>query len=662
MYALDRNPRRTSLRTALPLLVLLALVAVAGCRKHRKTTSAPNTTDYADNIHTVVDKKQFAQLRWPDYSDYQPAVATFYDDRNYEIAWLRDMKPTAQALAFIQAFQTADQKGLNPEDYDASRWPARVAAINRIRANNDTSNAAQDTVGQFDAAMTINLMRYISDLRIGRVNPQHFNFDINVASKKYNLAEFVSDNAVDASDVPGLIRSVEPDSDRYRATEAALAHYLELARMQLAANAPALPSVPAGGVGVGSSYAGATDLWARLQLEGDAPGAYPYHPPQAKPALPHPTSEPVPAPPANKPRFGQKTIARAEGMLQRRGRRRNTRPATSATPAAPPPPYDPERLPPVYTAAMADAVKHFQHRHALDETGRLTPETLASLNVPLTQRVLQFDDSLERWRWLPNQYVNAPLVVNLPEFLLRGYTPDHQLDFTMRVVVGKVVGEHYTPVFVRMMRYLIFRPYWNVPHDIVEKELMPHIKASGVGYLASHNFEVTDSKGQVLTSFTADQVQHGGLQVREKPGPKNSLGLVKFMFPNQYDIYLHSTPQPELFSRSRRDFSHGCIRVQKPEDLAVWVLGNSDTAGDWDQDKVHDAMNGTRDNYQINLKNPIPIVVFYLTANIGDDGQVYFFEDLYGYDQKLNEVLSKGPPYPVTPDEATPQPKPGDTA
>jgi len=107
---------------------------------------------------------------------------------------------------------------------------------------------------------------------------------------------------------------------------------------------------------------------------------------------------------------------------------------------------------------------------------------------------------------------------------------------------------------------------------------MPHIRASGVGYLASHNFEVTDGKGNVPTSFTAKDIEHGGLQVREKPGPKNSLGLVKFMFPNQYDIYLHSTPQPELFERSRRDFSHGCIRVQKPEDLAVWVLANSDTS------------------------------------------------------------------------------------
>jgi murein L,D-transpeptidase YcbB/YkuD len=314
---------------------------------------------------------------------------------------------------------------------------------------------------------------------------------------------------------------------------------------------------------------------------------------------------------------------------------------------------------------LSDAVKHYQHRHGLVEDGKLTPETVQSLNVPLTERVIALQNSLERWRWLPNQYVNAPLMVNLPEFILRGYTPDHKPDFTMRVVVGKVVGDHDTPVFAHMMRYLIFRPYWNVPHDIVEKELMTHIRASGVGYLASHNFEVTDAKGNVISGFTAQQIEHGGLQVREKPGPKNSLGLVKFMFPNQYDIYLHSTPEPELFARTRRDFSHGCIRVQKPEDLAVWVLANSNTPAppgkSWDAPTIHNVMTSGPDNHQVNLKTPLPIVIFYLTAIQAEDGETHFFDDLYGYDQKLEQVLSKGPPYPVKPDPTMATPKPGDT-
>jgi murein L,D-transpeptidase YcbB/YkuD len=651
------SSRRCLRRTAATTLILFALLA-AGCHHHRRSTSAPNTADYADNIKSVTAKPQLSILRWPNYSDYQPAVATFYDDRNYELAWLRDLKPTPVTNAFIHAFQDAGAKGLNPEDYDAWLWPARVAAIAKIATTRDDSDTAANTIAQFDAAMTICVMRYISDLRIGRVNPQHFNFDINVADKKYNLAEFVSDNAVDATDIPALIRKVEPDSDQYRATEAALAHYLDLAHLQAAAAAPQLPQVEKTGVGVTGEYSATGQLLARLQLEGDAPGDYPYH--SATAAQP---PQPQAAKPAAKQRFGSKTIANAQRLLNRRGPDHATGPAPQVATAGPA--FTPLALPPVYTAALANAVKSYQHRHGLSEDGRLTQDTVKSLNVPLNERVIQLQDSLERWRWLPNQYVNAPLMVNLPEFVLRGYNPQHQLDFTMRVVVGKVVGDHDTPVFAHMMRYLIFRPYWSVPHDIVEKELMPHIRASGVGYLASKNFEVTDSKGKVLTTFTAKQIEHGGLQVREKPGPKNSLGLVKFMFPNQYDIYLHSTPEPELFSRSRRDFSHGCIRVQKPEDLAVWVLANSDTSGgktgDWDIDRVHDAMTTGPDNYTVSLKTPIPIVIFYATGIVAEDGQTHFFDDLYNYDQQLQRVLSKGPPYPVKPDPAIHQAKPGDT-
>ena len=643
---------------------LVTLVLAGGCRRHRKTTSAPNTADYADNIRAVTGNPNLSILRWPNYSDYHEAVATFYDDRNYELAWLRDLKPTAQADAFIQAFQQAENKGLNPEDYDAWRWPERVAQITKINAAHDTSTAAQDTVAQFDSAMTICIMRYISDLRIGRVNPQHFNFGINVSSKRYDLAEFVSDNAVDAGDVPKLIESVEPDSEQYRATEGAVVRYLQLARMQEAAHAPLLPDVSGAGVSRGGSYPAAGLLMARLQLEGDAPGDYPYHPPAPAPATPAPASPPAPA----KPKLGAKTIARAQKLIHRDHKKQpdaSDSQAGAAAPAAPPPAFNPPDLPPVYSAELSDAVKLYQHRHGIEETGKLTPDTIRSLNVPLTERVIQLQNSLERWRWLPNQYVNAPLMVNLPEFILRGYNPEHQLDFTMKVVVGKVVGEHQTPVFAQVMRYLIFRPYWNVPHDIVEKELMPHINASGVGYLASHNFEVIDSKGNVIPKFTAQQIEHGGLQVREKPGPKNSLGLVKFMFPNQYDIYLHSTPQPELFERTRRDFSHGCIRVQKPEDLAVWVLANSNTAAppgkDWEPDTIHDVMTNGPDNHQVNLKTTLPVVIFYLTAIQAEDGHTHFFEDIYGYDQKLQEVLSKGPPYPIKPDPAMKTAKPGDT-
>jgi L,D-transpeptidase YcbB len=581
---------KLSLRTVAAVCALALLVTADGCRRHRKSKSAPNTTKYAENLQKIVEKRVLPKemldatenpnLRWPDFSDYQPIVAQFYDDRNYEVAWTRDDAPTASATAFIKAFQAAGEKGLIPEDYDASRWAARLQKLN--------SDKSADTISAFDVAMTVNVMRYISDLRIGRVNPSHFNFDINVQDKKYDLAEFVSDNAVDATDVPGLIAKVEPDSEQYRKSEAALAHYLELAKQQEQAGAEPLPMVEKA-VSEGGSYPGAAALLTRLQLEGDMKGGSP------------------------------KTN--------------------------------------VFDTELSDGVQNYQERHGIEADGKLTPQTVKSLNVPMSERVLQLQNSLERWRWLPDPYVNPRLMVNLPEFILRGFSADRKLDFRMKVVVGKVMGQHQTPVFTHMMKYLVFRPYWNVPVDIARKELVPHM-AANQGYLASKNFEVTDSKGNVLTSYSAKQVGQGGVMVREKPGPKNSLGLVKFIFPNQYDIYLHSTPAVSLFDRSRRDFSHGCIRVQKPADLAAWVLATQ--GGDSDLAKVQAAMNSGPDNHTVSLKTPLPIVIFYATAWVEEDGDVHFFDDIYGYDAEMDKVLAKGPPYPIKPEPAVSKAKVGD--
>lgn len=566
------------------------LLATGGCHRKRKTRSAPKSEDFADKLKPIVASKTLQVLHWPNFSDYEPLVQTFYDDRNFEVAWLEGGKPTRQAIAFIAVFQSAAQKGLNPEDYDAPLWSARVQ---KLSARNE------DDLAQFDAAMTVSVMRYISDLRIGRVNPTRFNFDINTQEKKYDLPGFVSDNAVDSEDVPKLIRSVEPDSDRYRETEEALARYLTLQHQQETTPAlqQPLPTV-AKPVAVGGTYPAAAQLATRLQLEGDL------------------TSDP------------------------------------SADPSAQ-----------TYSADLAEGVKHFQERHGYTMDGKLTPQTIAALNVPMSIRVHQLNDSLERWRWLPNEYVNSPLMVNLPEFVLRGYREDHTLDFTMKVVVGKVVGEHETPVFTHEMKYLIFRPYWNVPMSIIKKELTPHLEKSGIGYLASKNFETVDSKGQLVVASAAE-VERGGVVVREKPGPKNSLGLVKFMFPNEYDIYLHSTPSPELFERTRRDFSHGCVRVQRPDELAVWVLNRGQAGTDWDLAKVQDAMNGDGESYNnhaVSLKKPIPIAIFYLTANVEERGDVHFFDDIYGYDKSLEALLAKGMPYPGSPQKVNPKTEPGDT-
>lgn len=656
------NPR---IRTLGLTCACTCLLLSTGCHRHRKTRSAPKSGQYADKLKPIVESRHLQVLHWPNFADYEQNVQTFYDDRNYEVAWVDNTsgapQPSPQAAALIKAFQNAAAKGLNPEDYNASRWPALTQKL---------AGKSDDDVAAFDAAVTVSAMRYISDLRIGRVNPTHFNFDINTADKKYDLPEFLSDNAVDSSDIPALIRSVEPGSNQYRNTEGALTSYLTLAKQQAADQSlqQPLPTITKP-LAVNAQYPAAEALARRLQLEGDLPGA-PAPPIQPAPPTGEAVKPPTAAPPA-KTAIGRAlgdVKARVKSGLHARATRKSVEPSANASATPPPPPHIPSTL---YTQELSDGVRHYQARHGLTADGKLTPATIASLNVPLSARVQQLNDSLERWRWLPNQYVNAPLMVNLPEFVVRGYSDSgdgssqsdkHHLDFTMKVVVGKVVGDHDTPVFAHMMKYLIFRPYWNVPVSIIKKELTGHIEKSGIGYLASHNFETTDRSGNVVPA-SAEQVVHFNVNVREKPGPKNSLGLIKFMFPNEYDIYLHSTPQPELFERSRRDFSHGCVRVQKPADLAVWVLQRSQTAGDWSLDSVNEAMQNGPDNHQVNLKNQLPIVIFYLTARVAEDGTVDFFDDLYGYDQQLNDVLSRGMPYPSQQQKVNPNAlvTPGDT-
>jgi L,D-transpeptidase YcbB len=299
----------------------------------------------------------------------------------------------------------------------------------------------------------------------------------------------------------------------------------------------------------------------------------------------------------------------------------------------------------VYAGLLVDAVKRFQVRHGRDANGRIDTQTLADLNVPLSRRVRQMQLTLERWRWLPDSYQRAPIVANIPEFRLRAYDKDFNVGVTMNVVVGKAYG-HNTPVFSDTMQYVIFRPYWEVPPSITRAELVPHLQRDP-DYLAKKGFEIVDSQRNEIATGAVNgevlgQLRAGRLSVRQKPGPKNSLGLVKFLFPNSYNVYMHDTPATEFFAKSRRDFSHGCIRLERPADLAAWVLRNNPG---WNPDRIRAAMNGDSPQ-QVNLAHPIPVLIVYATVIVLDDGLVHFYDDIYGHDAALEKVLASGYPYP----------------
>jgi L,D-transpeptidase YcbB len=216
----------------------------------------------------------------------------------------------------------------------------------------------------------------------------------------------------------------------------------------------------------------------------------------------------------------------------------------------------------------------------------------------------------------------------------------------MNVIVGKAYG-HKTPVFANAMQYVVVRPYWNVPPSIQRSEIVASVQKDR-NYIANKGFEVTTRGGEIVTSGPISdevlaRIRSGTVVVRQKPGPSNALGLVKLIFPNDYSVYLHSTPAAELFARSRRDFSHGCIRVEKPDELTAWVLRNN---SGWTLERVREAMKSGKDNQRVNLAHPIPVLILYGTATVDEAGVAHFFDDIYGLDADLEKVLAKGYPYP----------------
>jgi L,D-transpeptidase YcbB len=298
-----------------------------------------------------------------------------------------------------------------------------------------------------------------------------------------------------------------------------------------------------------------------------------------------------------------------------------------------------------YEGLIVDGVKRFQIRHGLEADGVIGASTHAALRVPLAWRVRQIELALERLRWLPDLGDRRFIALNIPMFQLWGWDaipPTGEPAFGMRAIVGRARVTQ-TPIFVAEMDHLIFRPYWNVPRSILLGEILPQYERNA-NTPARSDFEIVRGEGDdarplEMTPANLALLRRGVLRLWQRPGPNNALGLVKFVFPNDSNVYLHGTPTQALFSRSRRDFSHGCVRVEDPAALAAWVLGDQP---DWTRARILDAMSGTT-SVRVNLTQPIPIVLFYMTAAVmPEDGTVRFAEDVYGHDKTLDRMLIAG--------------------
>jgi murein L,D-transpeptidase YcbB/YkuD len=544
---------------AMPQLAGFALLNVTEISFQKDSASSTVSSE----LRAIVSKRQVEGNR--SFAEYSGQVKVLYESTNFAPLWLKGDEPTSQATYLVEALCVSRQKGLNPDDYYAENLRMQSKALRGASA------AAQ---ASFDASLTIATMRYISDLRIGRVNPKHLKFGIDVQSKKYNLPEFITQQVVNAGDMQSVLEQIEPPYAGYGRLEDALKQYLNLAAKGDGGKVPGGSKT----IAPGDIYAGIAPLTERLRLLGDLPQG---------------------------------------GSFDS------------------------------YNGGLVEGVKHFQARHGLTTDGRLDVATLRELNTPLSERVQQIDDALERWRWMLTEFQQPPVFVNIPEFRLRAYSAKQQLALSMNVVVGKSAPTQ-TPVFTDTIQFIVFRPYWSVPPGILRRTVIPGIMKNN-GYLARERFEVTDSSGRLVSpgDDLVAGLRSGKYYIRQKPGPTNALGLIKFMFPNSHSVYLHSTPSTELFSKSRRDFSSGCIRLEKPAELGSFLLRNQlDGQQTWTVERIQAAMNSGKDNRQVNLTVKVPVLILYVTAVAEEDGSIHFFDDIYGHDRRLNALLAKGPPYP----------------
>jgi murein L,D-transpeptidase YcbB/YkuD len=455
--------------------------------------------------------------------------------------------------------------------------PADYSADALYEAVRRAAGAAmtEDDSARLDVALSITAAKFAAELHSGRVDPRMLGFELDAVQPPLDVLPILRELAA----APGpdgiacVLEGLEPAWRRVTLLKEALVRYRALAE-ELPAVQIAKPA--RWGLTAGDAYAGGLQLRRLLTALGD---------------LPRGTAEPA----------------------------------------------DPG----VLDAASSAALAGFQRRHGLAQSGALDQRTFRALSVPLERRVRQIELALERFRWLPPSVDGPPIVVNIPQFrLFAFYTTQDREDAILRVdvIVGRTFARFNTPVFAADMTHVIFNPYWDVPYGILTNELLPQIKADP-SWMRRNGYEVVGSDGaltQQASAQTLAALAAGTARLRQRPGPNNALGKVKFVFPNRHNVFLHDTPSVELFAATRRAFSHGCIRVADPVALAEYALRENPG---WTRARIVDAMKGAAP-VRVNLEEPIRVFILYATALAAEDGTMYFFDDIYGHDARLEKALA----------------------
>lgn len=479
-----------------------------------------------------------------------------------------------------------DTGRVRPATQQAVRWlveadqqglrPADYAAAKLSQAvkQAESESLSAEASTRLEDELTRQVLAYLTDLRHGRVDAAaQLKAHYNSTSARApDLAAALRD-AVTRGQPEDAVRAAIPPWAEYPELQRALTHYLGLG--EHTAWSQPLPPVPGGKLQAGQRWAGLPALSERLRALGD--------------------------------------LEQHASGLSAEG---------------------------VYTSELQEAVRAFQERHGLLGDGVLGKATLDALAVPPARRAEQIALAMERLRLTPLPESQRFVTVNVPEFMLRAHRHEAgavRQDLRMRVIVGKALDTR-TPLFDEEMRWIEFSPYWNIPPSIARSETLPKLRANP-GYLISQGMEFVGPGGQVSTEVSPqmlDAVRAGQWRIRQRPGPRNALGDIKFMLPNNQNIYLHHTPSTGLFDRARRDFSHGCVRIEDPVALAQWVLFDQP---DWTEARIRQSM-GQKRPVIARLAEPVPVLLIYQTA-IAESGIIKFVPDLYGQDAVLEQALRK---------------------
>jgi murein L,D-transpeptidase YcbB/YkuD len=560
------------------ICLALGLALLASCGKKGGDTNEALATRTQQALDSLKTTKYFADRDIRKY--LQAEFEHFYQNRGYAPAWISEEGLLPQADEMLEIFDKAAIEGLQPDDYNPKEMRILAKKIYHEKAFSDNQRLSR--MIELDFLLTANSLMYASHLLSGRIDPEKLESSWVFIPRKKNLAAFLQ-SAIEKQKMEESIASLLPTTSAYQPLKSKLALYRQIA------SRGGWPVVPGSQkLRLGAKGPAVSALKKRLMLSVDLDSSHVNNQQQA-----------------------------GFGLSQ-------SKIATDA-----------------FDNQVAEAIKLFQNRHGLNATGQVDAITLAELNIPANQRLQQIELNMERLRWYPDSILGDNYVtVNVPEFKLRVMESTKPV-LDMRVIVGKEFTS--TPIFSDTIEYIVFSPDWTVPNSIIENEILAKLQANP-DYLSKLDLELYkswDDKDTIpIDPQEIDWINVSGekfpYRLVQKPGLKNPLGLIKFMFPNPMSIYLHDTPSDHLFTKIERGMSHGCVRVERPAELAEYLLSHNKNA--WTKDSIQANMLLAKPRI-VRLEKKIPVQITYQTAWVDNEGQLNFRPDIYDHDKIQNKAI-----------------------